>query len=94
MGIVAFLVLGLYAGIIAKLLIPGADGLGLILTMVLGVAGAMLGGFLGGLLLGTNPLDAFFDLSTWVAAVVGSVIVLAAYRAVVGRGGTHRSDVV
>ena len=84
MGILGFLLLGLIAGAIAKALMPGPDGGGVILTMVLGVVGALLGGFIGGALFDIDPLDEFFDLSTWVAAIVGSLVVLAVYRAVAG----------
>ncbi len=87
MGILAFLVLGLLAGAIAKALMPGPDGGGILLTMVLGIVGALLGGFVGSALFGIDPLDEFFDLSTWVTAIVGSVAVLAIWRAVAGRDG-------
>ena len=85
MGILGFLLLGLIAGAIAKLLMPGDDRGGIFVTMLLGVVGAVLGGFLGSLLLDTNVMDEFFDVSTWVSAIVGSLVVLAAYRAVAGR---------
>jgi uncharacterized membrane protein YeaQ/YmgE (transglycosylase-associated protein family) len=86
MGIIAFLLLGLVAGLIAKALMPGNDGGGIIMTMVLGVIGAVIGGFLAAALFDAHPLDGFFELSSWVAAIVGSVIVLAIYRATIGSG--------
>jgi uncharacterized membrane protein YeaQ/YmgE (transglycosylase-associated protein family) len=85
-GILAFLVLGLLAGAIAKALLPGDDPGGIIVTMVIGVVGALLGGLLAGLLFNANPLDEFFDLSTWLTAIIGSVILLVIYRMVTGRG--------
>ncbi|MEX0660006.1 MAG: GlsB/YeaQ/YmgE family stress response membrane protein [Egibacteraceae bacterium] len=85
MGIIAFLILGLLAGAIAKALMPGDDPGGIIVTMLLGVVGAMLGGFLAGLLLDVNPVDQFWSISTWVAAILGSVVLLALYRLVTGR---------
>lgn len=85
MGIIAFLVLGLIAGAIAKAILPGADPGGIILTMVIGVVGALLGGFLGGALFDVNPVDEFWSLSTWLAAIIGSVILLLLYRVVTGR---------
>jgi uncharacterized membrane protein YeaQ/YmgE (transglycosylase-associated protein family) len=85
-GILAFLILGLLAGAIAKALLPGDDPGGIIVTMVIGVVGALLGGFLAGLLFNARPLDEFFDISTWLTAIVGSVVLLVIYRAVAGRG--------
>lgn len=90
MGIIAFLVLGLIAGAIAKLIMPGDDRGGIFLTMVLGVVGALLGGFVGAALFGANPVDNFFSLSTWLAAILGSLVVLGIYNAVAGRGDDRR----
>ena len=90
MGIIAFIILGLLAGIIAKAILPGGDPGGLIVTTLIGVVGALLGGFLAAALFGAHPLDEFFDISTWVTAIVGSIILLAIYRAVVNRGGHER----
>src|SRR5690349_16394918 len=89
MGIIAFIILGLLAGMIAKAILPGDDPGGLIVTTIIGVVGALLGGFLAAALFDAHPLDDFFDLSTWVTAVVGSMILLLVYRLVVGRSG-HR----
>jgi len=85
MGIIAFLILGLLAGAIAKALLPGDDPGGILVTMIIGVAGALLGGFLASLLFNAHPLDEFFDVSTWLTAIVGSVILLVIYRAAVRR---------
>jgi uncharacterized membrane protein YeaQ/YmgE (transglycosylase-associated protein family) len=85
MGIIAFIILGLLAGIIAKALIPGDDPGGFIITTIIGVAGALLGGFLAAALFGGDPLDEFFDISTWLTAIAGSIILLLIYRAVTGR---------
>jgi len=84
MGIIAFLILGLLAGFIAKALMPGDDPGGLIVTTLLGVVGALLGGFLAGALFNADPLDEFFDVSTWLTAIAGSLILLALYRFAVG----------
>jgi uncharacterized membrane protein YeaQ/YmgE (transglycosylase-associated protein family) len=89
MGIIAFLILGLLAGAIAKAISPGEDPGGIIVTMVIGVAGALVGGFLAAALFGAHPLDDFFDISTWATAIVGSLILLTAYR-MVARGGGHQ----
>src|SRR5215213_478766 len=86
MGILAWIVLGLLAGAIAKALMPGKDPGGIIVTMLIGIAGGLLGGFLRKVIFGVDSIDGFFDLSTWVAAIVGSVILLALYRLVTNRG--------
>jgi len=87
MGIIAFLVLGLLAGAIAKAIMPGEDPGGIIVTTVIGVVGALAGGFLAAALFGAHPLDDFFDISTWVTAIFGSIILLAIYRVVTGNRG-------
>ena len=87
MGIIAFLVLGLLAGAIAKAIMPGEDPGGIIVTTVIGVVGALVGGFLAAAVFGAHPLDDFFDISTWVTAIFGSIILLAIYRVVTGNRG-------
>ena len=91
MGIIALLILGLIAGAIAKALLPGDDPGGFIITMIIGVAGALLGGFLAAALFEAKPMDEFFDLSTWLTAIVGSIILLLIYRMVAGRGRGRRT---
>jgi uncharacterized membrane protein YeaQ/YmgE (transglycosylase-associated protein family) len=93
MGIIAFLILGLLAGIIAKALMPGEDPGGFFVTMLIGVVGALVGGFLAAALFGAHPLDEFFDISTWITAIIGSVLLLAIYRMVTGSHSTrtHRA---
>jgi uncharacterized membrane protein YeaQ/YmgE (transglycosylase-associated protein family) len=83
LGIISWIVFGLLAGVIAKLLMPGRDPGGCIFTMLLGIAGAFVGGFLYRLLTGR---EVFFqvDLGSLVVAVLGAVIILAIYRLVVG----------
>ena len=85
MSIIAFIILGLLAGWIAKALLPGDDPGGLIITAIIGVVGAILGGFLAGALFGADPMDEFFDISSWLTAIVGAVILLVIYRMVAGR---------
>src|SRR3954462_2790314 len=87
MGIIAFIILCLLAGIIAKAILPGNDPGGLIITTIIGIVGALLGGFLAAALFDAHPLDDFFDISTWVTAIIGSIILLAIYRAIANRGG-------
>jgi len=85
MGIIAFIILGLIAGWIAKAILPGDDPGGFIITAIIGVVGAILGGFLAGALFGADPMDEFFDISSWLTAIVGALILLVIYRMVAGR---------
>jgi uncharacterized membrane protein YeaQ/YmgE (transglycosylase-associated protein family) len=85
MGIIAFIILGLIAGVIAKAILPGDDPGGLIVTTIIGVVGAILGGFLAAALFDADPMDEFFDISSWLTAIVGALILLVIYRMVVGR---------
>ncbi|NKX53368.1 GlsB/YeaQ/YmgE family stress response membrane protein [Arthrobacter mobilis] len=75
MGIIAFLILGLIAGAIAKLIIPGDQPGGWLSTLVLGVVGALLGGWIGSAVFGVG-LEEFWSIQTWLVAIVGAVIVL------------------
>ncbi|MGO4490740.1 GlsB/YeaQ/YmgE family stress response membrane protein [Arthrobacter sp. 2YAF22_2] len=84
MGFFAFLILGLIAGAIAKAILPGRQGGGILITLLLGVVGAFLGGWLGGLIFGTG-LQEFFSLTTWLLAIVGSIIVLLIYGMITKR---------
>jgi uncharacterized membrane protein YeaQ/YmgE (transglycosylase-associated protein family) len=86
MGIIGWIVLGLLAGIIAKAIMPGNDPGGIIVTIIIGIVGAILGGFLAQVLFGNNTVDDFFDISTWLTAIIGAVLLLVIYRMVVGRG--------
>jgi uncharacterized membrane protein YeaQ/YmgE (transglycosylase-associated protein family) len=87
MGIIAWIVLGLLAGIVAKFLLPGDDPGGIIVTTIIGIVGAILGGLVAKALGFGDPIDEFFDISTWIAAIIGSLVLLVAYRAIAGRGG-------
>jgi uncharacterized membrane protein YeaQ/YmgE (transglycosylase-associated protein family) len=89
MGILALLVLGLLAGLVAKLILPGNDPGGLIVTMAIGVVGAFVGGLLASAL-GFGGLSGF-DLRTFVIAVIGSLLLLVLYRSLAGpRRGRRR----
>jgi len=85
-GIIAFIILGAIAGAIAKALLPGDDPGGFIITTIVGIVGAILGGFLAAALFDAKPLDEFFDISTWLTAIVGAIVLLLIYRMVAGRG--------
>jgi uncharacterized membrane protein YeaQ/YmgE (transglycosylase-associated protein family) len=90
MGIIGWIVLGLLAGLIAKVVLPGDDPGGIIVTTLIGIAGAFLGGLIASVLGLGDPLDEFFDISTWIAAIVGAIVLLLIYRLVVGRGRRGR----
>ena len=84
-GFFGFLILGLIAGAIAKAILPGKQGGGWLMTLLLGVVGAILGGWIGGLVFGGNTLGSFFEIRTWVTAIVGSLIVLLIWGALTKR---------
>ncbi|HHU38239.1 MAG TPA: GlsB/YeaQ/YmgE family stress response membrane protein [Propionibacterium sp.] len=75
MGIIGWIVLGLLAGAIAKAIMPGSQGGGWLATLVLGVVGALLGGFIGSAVFNVG-LDTFWSLQTWIVAILGSLLVL------------------
>lgn len=84
MGFLGWIVLGLIAGAIAKLILPGRQGGGWIVTILLGVVGALLGGWLGSMLFNVS-VDEFWSLSTWLLAIAGSIIVLLIWGLLTGR---------
>ncbi|MER3418996.1 MAG: GlsB/YeaQ/YmgE family stress response membrane protein [Chloroflexota bacterium] len=86
MGVIAWIMLGLIAGVLAKLIMPGRDPSGVVVTMLLGIAGALVGGFLWILLTG-NRSYGDLDIGGIIIAVIGSLILLGLYRALVGRRG-------
>jgi len=88
-GILGWIVLGLAAGAIAKLILPGRQGGGWIITLILGIVGALLGGFLGSVLFGVG-LEEFWSIQTWLLAIAGAIIVLLIYG-LVTRGRTTRA---
>lgn len=85
MGFFGFLILGLIAGAIAKAILPGKQGGGWIMTLILGVIGAIVGGWIGGMIFGGNTLGSFFELRTWITAIVGSLIILLVWGAITKR---------
>lgn len=78
MGILAWIVFGLIAGAIAKFLMPGNDPGGFIITILIGIAGAVVGGFIGSLL-GLGGVDGF-NLGSFAIAVLGALLLLFIYR--------------
>jgi uncharacterized membrane protein YeaQ/YmgE (transglycosylase-associated protein family) len=87
MGIIGWIVLGLLAGAIAKLILPGDDPGGIFVTMLIGIAGAIIGGLIASAL-NIGDLDEFFDIGTWLIAIGGSLLLLLIYRMVVGNRTT------
>ncbi|MDQ0848115.1 putative membrane protein YeaQ/YmgE (transglycosylase-associated protein family) [Arthrobacter sp. B3I9] len=84
MGFLGFLLLGLIAGAIAKAILPGRQGGGIVITLILGVVGALLGGFIGSALFNVG-INEFFSLSTWLLAIGGAIIVLLVYGMITKR---------
>ncbi|QYJ15650.1 hypothetical protein Rxycam_01476 [Rubrobacter xylanophilus DSM 9941] len=82
MGIISWIVVGLIAGLLAKLIMPGDDPGGLVITTLIGMAGALVGGFLVNLLGGAGVTG----LNVWsiLVATLGAVILLALYRVLAG----------
>ena len=89
MGFLGWIVLGLVAGAIAKLIMPGHDPGGIIVTMLLGIIGAVIGGFLGSRFFGRG-LETFWNLQTWIVAIIGSLILLGIYRLIIGSRAASR----
>ncbi|EIJ5072036.1 GlsB/YeaQ/YmgE family stress response membrane protein [Salmonella enterica] len=79
MGIIAWIIFGLIAGVIAKLLMPGRDGGGFILTCILGIVGAVVGGWLA-TMFGIGGSISGFNLHSFLVAVVGAIAVLVIFR--------------
>jgi uncharacterized membrane protein YeaQ/YmgE (transglycosylase-associated protein family) len=80
MSVIGWVILGLGAGLLANLLIPGRRSQGLVLTCAIGVLGAVLGGWLATKLFHVHTLHGFFNLSTWITAIIGAAILLLAYH--------------
>ncbi len=89
-SLLIWLVLGFLAGYLAKMILPGRDGGGLILTTVLGILGAVVGGFMGKYFFG-YPMISSFDnignnLPSFISSIIGAIVVLAIHRLATGRG--------
>ena len=80
MGIIAWIVFGLIAGAIAKLIMPGRDPGGIIVTIIIGIVGAVVGGFIGSAM-GFGEVSGF-DFRSFLIAIVGAIVLLFAYRMV------------
>lgn len=84
MGILGYIVVGLICGAIAKALLKDRAVGGWLATLILGIVGAIVGGWLGSIFLDVE-LGGFFDLKTWLLAILGSVVVLFIYTSITGK---------
>jgi uncharacterized membrane protein YeaQ/YmgE (transglycosylase-associated protein family) len=90
MGIIAWIILGLGAGLLANIAIPGKRSQGLILTCLIGIAGALGGGWVATRLFHVHTLHGFFNLSTWITAIAGSAVLLLISHLLGGRSRKSR----
>ena len=88
MGIIAWIVLGAIAGIIAEKVTGWRTGI--IVATVVGIVGALIGGYLAKVLFHVHSLNGFFNLSTWVTAIVGAVVLLAIVHLLIGSRSRSR----
>ncbi|WP_338697368.1 GlsB/YeaQ/YmgE family stress response membrane protein [Streptomyces sp. Q6] len=90
MGIISWIILGLLAGAIAKFLLPGRDPGGVIGTILIGVAGSFIGGWISARWLDRPISTDFYDTATWVAAIGGALVLLIVYRIFFGDSRSRR----
>jgi uncharacterized membrane protein YeaQ/YmgE (transglycosylase-associated protein family) len=88
MSIIAWIVLGAIAGYLAGFFVKGDEGLGVIGHIVLGIVGALVGGFLAGAFFGTDPIDGALDISSIVAATIGAILVVLVLGALTRRSAS------
>ncbi|HEY8167855.1 MAG TPA: GlsB/YeaQ/YmgE family stress response membrane protein [Candidatus Limnocylindrales bacterium] len=93
MSIIAWLVLGAIAGYLAGFLVKGDEGLGVIGHIVLGIVGALVGGFASMVLFNTDPIDGALDVSSIIAATVGAIVVVLVVSLVTGRTRVGRGPI-
>lgn len=93
MNIIAWIVLGTIAGYLAGLLGRGDESLGVVGHILLGIVGALVGGFLAGALFGMDTINGALDLGSIVTATIGAIIVVVGWDALTGRTRTGRGMV-
>lgn len=85
MGIILLIIIGAIAGFLARAIVPGRDSLGIAMTILLGVVGSFIGGFLGAILFGKDAIQGLLQPSGIIGSIIGAVIALVVYNAVTGR---------
>lgn len=87
MGVIAWIVLGIIVGLVAEKIVNGYKSHGVLVTCVLGIGGALLGGWLATKIFHIHSLQGFFSISTWITAIAGAAVLLGAVQLVEHRGG-------
>jgi uncharacterized membrane protein YeaQ/YmgE (transglycosylase-associated protein family) len=88
--IISLIVIGLIAGAIARLVIPGRQNISIPMTILLGIIGSFVGGFLGFLIFQRDAMDGFFQPAGIIGSIIGAIIVLFLYTRFAGRGAARR----
>jgi uncharacterized membrane protein YeaQ/YmgE (transglycosylase-associated protein family) len=88
--IISLIVVGLIAGALARLIMPGRQNMSILMTIVLGIVGSFVGGFLGFLIFQHDPMDGFFQPAGIIGSIIGAVIVLFIWTRVTRRRTAHR----
>ncbi|MFD1713396.1 GlsB/YeaQ/YmgE family stress response membrane protein [Amnibacterium flavum] len=83
--IISIIVIGLIAGAIARLIVPGKQNLGIVATILLGIVGSFIGGFLGFLIFGQDAQDGFFQPAGIIGSIIGAIIALLIWIGISGR---------
>jgi uncharacterized membrane protein YeaQ/YmgE (transglycosylase-associated protein family) len=84
MGIIAWIVFGLIIGLLARAVVPGRQSMGLVMTIVLGVAGSLIGGFLGSALFGRGAGEPGMHPAGFIGSLIGAVVLLLVVGAATG----------
>lgn len=89
LGFIWWMIIGLIAGLLARMLVPGRQPLGWLLTIGLGLLGSIVGGFLSSMIFGTDPRDPGFHAGGLIMSTIGAVILLGIYVALSQRRATR-----
>ncbi|NQX28116.1 GlsB/YeaQ/YmgE family stress response membrane protein [Microbacteriaceae bacterium VKM Ac-2854] len=88
--IISLIIVGLIAGALARLIVPGRQNISIVMTIVLGIVGSFVGGFLGYLLFQHDAMDGFFQPAGIIGSIIGAIIVLLIYTRFAGRSTARR----